>query len=103
MANGLLRKSAQMGRRQLLQRNLRAGSQLGDDLTCTERSHFPAALQAFSLGVGMQEAAGVKVSSSCGVRRVRDGRLGGAPGALMTSLTCRQLPASWPWPRSTLT
>ena len=72
MANGLLRKSVQVGRRKLLERHLGASSQLGDDLTCTERSQFPATLQLFPLGVGMQETTGVQIAGTGGVNKLTE-------------------------------
>ena len=56
--------------RQLLQRHLRAGPQLGDDLPGAESAELPAPFQAFPLGVAVQEASGVEVSSSSGVQEI---------------------------------
>ena len=59
-----------MGCRKLLERQLGPSTKLCDDLACTECSQFPATLQLFSLGEGMQEPPGVEIAGTGGVNEL---------------------------------
>ena len=56
-----------MGADQVLERNLRASSQLRHDLPRTNGAELAAALQGLPLGVAVQEATGIEVSGTGGV------------------------------------